>query len=405
MTPPGGEQQPAAIAAPPASASDNPAHGPASRPAGPNDLSAHMARFAAALRVRGVDIGLQDQADALEALTLVDIGDPDEVLLALGSALKVPRRHRDVFHLLFERMWRRGETELPDTMPAPSQEHARPAFEIRRAATGAAPDEGDGEPRRRTSAGYSPEALLRRKTFDECTPADLAAMQRLLDRLARKLATRPTRRLVPDRRGNVVDVRRSLRRALAGDGDILELARRRRAVERPHLVLLCDTSGSMDDYARFLLAFALSLERVAPRTEAFAFNTSLTRLTGWITPANLMATLERLARGVPDWSGGTRIGASLMEFSERWLERTVRADTTVLILSDGLDRGDTELLEEALARIRRRARRILWLNPLAGDARYRPEARGMKAALPYIDRLLPAHDLAALERLFPLLAA
>lgn len=185
---------------------------------------------------------------------------------------------------------------------------------------------------------------------------------------------------------------------------MLELAKRARAVERPHLVLLCDTSGSMDAHSGFLLMFALALKRVAPRSETFAFNTRLTRLTHLLSPSNVIATVERLAQGVEDWSGGTRIGACLLEFADSWLTQTVHSDTTVVILSDGLDQGDTELLKEALVRLRRRARRIIWLNPLMGDDRYRPESKGMKTALPYVDRLAPAHNLAALEAALPLLA-
>jgi len=369
------------------------------------ELSSHVARFARSLRARSIDVTLKDETDGLEALALIDIGDAKEVYYALRTALKIEHRHWSIFNLLFDRMWRRGAADPgADAFPGSDNKADRAAFEIRRAETAPAKAPDADPARHRTTAGYSPEAQLRRKTFDECTSEDLAAMQRLLDRLARRLATRPSRRLVPGARGGVVDLRRSFRRSLATGGDMVELARRRRAVERPHLVLLCDTSGSMDSYSRFLLAFAVSLKRVAPRTEAFAFNTSLTRLTRWISPSNLMATLELLARGVHDWSGGTRIGASLTQFTDTWLHQTVGANTTIIIVSDGLDRGDTALLEDALARMRRRARRIIWLNPLAGDERYRPEARGMSAALPYIDNLLPAHNLAALEDLLPLLA-
>jgi len=168
-------------------------------------------------------------------------------------------------------------------------------------------------------------------------------------------------------------------------------------------VVLCDTSGSMDPYTRFLLTFVLSLGHVAPRTEVFAFNTSLTRLTPWITAGNVAATLRRFARNVDDWSGGTRIGECLREFADDYLRPVVAGDTSVLIFSDGLDRGDTDALEEALLMIRRRARRVIWLNPLMGDPRYRPEARGMKAALPHIDDLVPAHNLESLEALLPML--
>ena len=147
----------------------------------------------------------------------------------------------------------------------------------------------------------------------------------------------------------------------------------------------------------------LSLGKVARRTEVFALNTSLTRLTPWITAGNLTATLARFARNVEDWSGGTRIGESLADFAMDYLRQVVAGDTSVLIFSDGLDRGATESLETALLAIRRRARRVIWLNPLMGDPRYRPEARGMKAALPHIDHLVPAHNLESLEALLPML--
>ena len=366
-------------------------------------LTAHVARFARRLRAGGIDLSAGDQADAVRALELVDIGDIDEVFLALRMALKIDRQHWTLFSLMFDRMWRHPDSAATSIEPRPDEgEAGRSGFEIRRAEPAPV---GEGGPERidlDNAAGYSPDAQLRHKTFDECTTDDLAAMQRLLERLARRLATRRSRRRLPSPHGDLVDLRRSFRRSLAAGGDIVELAKRARAVQRPHLVLLCDTSGSMDAHSRFLLMFALALKRVAPRTEVFAFNTRLTRITRWLTPSNVSATLEGLAGGVEDWSGGTRIGACLREFTDSWLTQTVHADTTVIILSDGLDRGDTDLLEDALARLRRRARSIIWLNPLMGDDRYRPEAKGMKAALPYIDRLLPAHNLAALEAVLPL---
>ena len=251
--------------------------------------------------------------------------------------------------------------------------------------------------------GYSPRTLLRRKSFEACTRDELAAMERLIARVARRIATRRSRRLVPSARGRVVDLRRSLRRSLASDGDLIDLARRDRAVELPRMVVLCDTSGSMDPYARFLLTFVLSLGKAAHGTETFAFNTSLTRLTPWIAAGNVAATLSRFAREVEDWSGGTRIGRCLAAFAADHLRRTVAGDTSIVIFSDGLDRGDTEELESALLAIRRRARRVIWLNPLMGDERFRPEARGMKAALPHVDHLAPAHNLESLERLIHLL--
>jgi len=230
-------------------------------------------------------------------------------------------------------------------------------------------------------------------------------MERLLLRLASKLATRRSRRLVPSPRRGTADLRRSFRRAIGTGGEFLSLARRARAVEEPRLVVLCDTSGSMDSHSRFLLAFALSLKRAARRTEIFAFNTSLVRLTPWISPQKIGPTLDRLAAGVPDWSGGTRIGECLAEFVARYQDEMVSSQTVVLIFSDGLDRGDAALLASAMRSIRSKARKVIWLNPLLSDARYEPTARGMEAALPFVDRLVPAHNLESLERLLPELAA
>jgi hypothetical protein len=164
-------------------------------------------------------------------------------------------------------------------------------------------------------------------------------------------------------------------------------------------VLLYDTSGSMDPYTRVLLAFALALRRVMKRVEVFTFNTALTRVTGLLAPTRIRQTLERLAAGVPDWSGGTRIGSCLAEFVADYQTRLVTRDTTVVLVSDGLDLGDTRELASAMQALRRRAGRIVWLNPLMGDARYQPTAAGMSAALPYVDHFGPAHNLESLERL------
>ena len=359
---------------------------------------------------------LGDEIDAATALLHIDLWDREQVRLALRTSLKVEHRAWPLFDHLFGLHWRQGgpptqpgETRNPTERqaPRPWPGHGNPLAELARTIAergrvgpigdDEAPDADGGRP------GYSPRALLRRKSFDACTADELAAMERLLAQVARKLATRPSRRLVPSPCGRIVDLRRSFRRSLARDGELIDLARRARAVELPRIVVLCDTSGSMDPYSRLLLTFVLSLGRVARRTETFAFNTSLTRLTPWITAGNVAATLSRFARKVEDWSGGTRIGQCLTAFVDEHLRQTVSGDTSILIFSDGLDRGETGPLDTALLAIRRRARRVIWLNPLMGDPRYRPEARGMKAALPHVDHLVPAHNAESLERLLPLL--
>ncbi len=366
--------------------------------------SHRVARLGRALRDAGVGVCLTDEIDAARALTHVDVADVDEVRRALRIALKVARASWEVFDRIFLAIWAGGDLPRPvsntvaATRTGVSKAGRFPRWDAESGSFAEDDTRSEGE-----AFGYSPSAQNRRGALPECSPNDMAALEQILRRWAKRLAALPSRRLVPFPSRGFVDPRRTLKRTVGTLGETLFLARRRRARCVPRLVFLCDTSGSMSPYARFLLAFALALKRVAPRTEIFAFNTALTRLTPWVTPAKIALTLERLAAGVPDWGGGTRIGESLAELAG--LSGVIDGRTVVVILSDGLDRGDTDRLREAMRRIKARARRVVWLNPLLRDPRYRPEARGMEAALPFVDHFAAAHDAASLERLLPQLVA
>jgi len=368
-------------------------------------MVAQLARLAGALRGHGVRVGVGDEIDAATALRLIDLLDRAEVHRALRIALKVPREAWELFDRLFEEHWA--------GRPVPDHPALRQA--ARRAPRASAQWRWDGQrvhlalPEEREAPqgdtpSYSPDAVLRRKPFEQFSQSELASMERLLARFALKLATRRSRRLVPTASGGVTDLRRSFRRALASDGEFLKLARRARPVEVPRVVVLYDTSGSMDVYARILLAFAFALRRTIKRVEIFAFNTTLVRVTRMIAPTGIPRSLDRLAEGVPDWSGGTRIGGCLAEFVAQYRETLIDRKTTVILLSDGLDQGDTALLAGAMRALREKARSIIWLNPLLGDPRYRPEAAGMQAALPFVDHFGSAHDLKSLEGLLRLVA-
>jgi len=371
---------------------------------GAHGMVAQLARFAGALRSRGFRVGLSEEIDAAGALALVDLLDRAEVHRTLRIAFRLPREAWEIFDRLFEEYW--------DGRRAP---HHPALDEAMKRDRGGAKWRWDGqrvrlempEERERPEGdtpGYSPLAALRRKPFEEFSERDLAAMERLIAQLARRLATRRSRRLVPTAARGLVDLRRSFRRALASDGDFLRLARRGRPLDEASLVILYDTSGSMDVYTRVLLAFAFALRRVVKRVEIFAFNTTLVRVTRMIAPGKTLHSLAALSSGVPDWSGGTRIGECLAEFLALHKRALINSDTTVICVSDGLDQGDTELLERAMRELRGRAGKIVWLNPLLGDARYRPECAGMKAALPFVDHFGPAHNLASLQGLLRVLA-
>jgi uncharacterized protein len=374
-----------------------------------DDLVVHLARFAGVLRAHGIATGIGDEIDATVALTLIDLLDRAEVRRALQIAFKIRPRDRAAFDALFQSFWS-ARSDAPAADPRQSRPTARAL------PRGTARDDGprllaedDDSTRRASEAGSVPgyvrDEVLRHKPFEECSGRDLAEMERLLARLVTGWPARKSRRLTPVHGRGLPDPRRSFRRAVATGGEMVTFARRARALDDPRVVVLCDTSGSMDVHVKFLLAFVLALKRIARTTEVFAFNTSLTRLTPHLSPGKIGRTLERLATQVPGWSGGTRIGESLMEFADTYLQTLVTPRTVVVILSDGLDRGDTTLVAGAMRAIRSKARRIVWLNPLSGDPRYEPTARAMQAALPFIDRLAPAHNFESLERILPELAA
>jgi uncharacterized protein with von Willebrand factor type A (vWA) domain len=371
------------------------------------DTADRLARLGGALRGYGVPTSVRDEIDAATVLPLVDDRDRAELRDALRIALKIPRPAWPLYERVLGEVWygeapatRERPQRAPEALPRGQSLAWNPdtrSMGSDEAPPGAAPD-GD-------QPAFSPAALLRRKSFDQraWSPQEMAAMERALARLARRLAAHRSRRLVAASalaRGRI-DPRRSYRRALRTWGEILGFARRARALDQPRLVFLCDTSGSMDLHTRFLLVFVLALRRAARRAEVFAFNTELVHLTPHLVRGRIAAVVDRLGALVPDWSGGTRIGACLGVFAARHLGRFVDGKTVVVILSDGLDRGEPGPLVEALRAIHARARRIVWLNPLMGDPRYQPTAAGMQAALPFIDNLVPAHNLESLERLLP----
>lgn len=364
-------------------------------------MTEQLARFAGALRTAGVRVGLGDEVDGAAALTLVDLLDRAEVHRALRIAFKVPHEAWELYDRLFREYWDGIRPPRHEALERALREQpGRPEWRwdgerVRLAL----PDGNDDDAPEGDTPGYNSEPMLRRKPFERCSAAEIERLERLLERLAPRLAAHRTRRLAPTRGRGSVDLRRSFRHALRTEGDLVRLARRARRIEAPRLVVLYDTSGSMDGYTRILLAFAFALRRTISKVEIFAFNTALVRVTRLVSPSEVERTLERLPASVPDWSGGTRIGACLAEFNAHYLDRTVNRHTTVMIFSDGLDHGDGAVLGTAMRALRERAARILWLNPLLGDPRYRPETEGMRAAMPYVDHFGPAHNLEALETL------
>jgi uncharacterized protein len=237
---------------------------------------------------------------------------------------------------------------------------------------------------------------LKDKSFSRCSREELSQLAELMSRIELSVPRRRTRRREAARAGTP-DLRRTLRRSFRTGGEPLERAWRRRRRRPRRLVLLLDVSGSMDSYSRALVMFAHAALRSDKRWEAFCFGTRLTRVTRQLEGSDADAALGRAAAEVVDWDGGTRIGESLKRFLDEYGHSGLARGAVVVLCSDGLEVGDPELLGEQMARLRRLAYRVVWLNPLQEDPAYEPLARGMKAALPHVDHFASGHSLASLE--------
>jgi hypothetical protein len=271
-------------------------------------------------------------------------------------------------------------------------------------AAGATEATGAGDDDLRVHATASAAEVLRHHDLGELSVAERAHLRALLALLRPEPPTRPSRRRTAARRG-AADPRRTLRAALRTDGELCVLARRDRSRRPRRVVLLVDVSGSMEPYADALLRFAHVVLRRAPAsTEVFTLGTRLTRITRELRLRDPEHALAAAGRAIPDWSGGTRLGEVLAAFVDRWGRRGAARRAVVVVFSDGWERGDTALLGTQLARLRRLAHRMVWVNPHAGKAGYAPVQGGIVAALPYLDDLLAGHSLATLSELLEVVA-
>jgi uncharacterized protein len=362
-------------------------------------IEARVSALAAYLRAAGAAVGVGELLAAHRALAAVDPASRPEAYFALRAALCSSRADFDLFAEAFAVVF--APAELPE-----NPLEALGTIEKAVLPRVGVPMENDAVPVLEdvpVPAAWSDEELLREKDFAEYSDAERALARMLLARLARRTPQRLSRRTRGTRRRrDVHDLRATVRASLRHGGELLE-RRYREPAERPRrLVLVCDVSGSMAPYARMLLQYLQASVAARARVEAFVFGTRLTRVTRELAGRDPDRALARAAEHVSDWSGGTRIGAALAELNREHGRRIGRG-AVIVVLSDGWDRGDPDELAGEMARLRRCAHRVLWLNPLAADPRYEPLTRGMQAALPHVDHLLPGNSIASLEALADLM--
>jgi uncharacterized protein with von Willebrand factor type A (vWA) domain len=358
----------------------------------------HIVTFGRVLREAGLEVGPGRVADALKGLDAVELARQDDVYWTLRQTLVSRREDVEPFDRAF-RAWFLGTAVQPEA----ASRRERAQGERRR---GAPPGPGPELEGGKTSLGtWSEDELLRTKGFAAMTPEEFARARKLIQAIAVARPRRRTRRLRRDSRGRALDVRGLVRSSLATGGDPIERAFRSRVAAPRKLVLILDVSGSMEAYARALLLYLHAARGSGRSVETFAFGTRLTRLTPELGARNPDAAFAAAAARVQDWSGGTRIGESLKAYNDEWGRRALTRGAVVVILSDGCERGDPGLVGGEMARLARQAFAVVWVNPLKGGEGYEPLAGGMRAALPYVDRFLPGHDVASLEALGTVLGA
>ena len=376
-----------------------------------------LAGFVRTLRDNGFVVGFAETRDALAILASPSASRPSSLMPALRTLFSATRSDWDRFDELFSAYWTgRGVKRMRLTSDAAEGDRARrdrttggprpdgavglPDHVER--SPGAGEDTADGRGRREGASRA--EQLAAADMRHVTDPEDVAEAHALAARLARKMRVRLTRRAETRPNGRRLDLRRTIHRSISHGGTPIELSWRRRKVKPLRLVVLLDASGSMSLYTAFFVRFLHGVVDSFREAEAFVFHTRLVHVSPSLRDRNVARAVDRLSLMAQGIGGGTRIGESLATFNRWHARRVINSRTALIIVSDGYDTGEPENLAEEMRRLRRRCRRIVWLNPLIGWKDYAPEARSMKAALPYIDLFAPAHSLDSLAALEPYLA-
>ena len=362
-------------------------------------IISNLLMFGRELRREGIDVHPGRLLDVVNALDHLNVGARDEVYHACRALLVHRYEQLAIFDRTFDAFWRGRSYD--DIRPRRDESHAidMQIFSLR------SDDEIDGEVSGDADSSredefpiWSDRGVLANKDFATFTSAEMTEAAEFLASLVWTPGERRTRRWVRGR-GARIDFRRAIRDSLRTEGDVVALSRRARRVRTRPLVLLCDISRSMERYSRMLLHFARAVMTRHRRVETFVFSTELTRITRELRIHRPDVALAAVSHAVPDWSGGTRIGAAIREFHRQWARRALTGGPVVLLISDGWDCGDPADLAAQVARLQRSSHRVIWLSPLLGTADYAPLTRGLQAALPFVDDFLPARTLTNLADL------
>lgn len=363
----------------------------------PDRSAASILAFCQFLRTHGLPVGVQQTLGAIEVAKTIGDVDRQGFAFALRTVLSSSKEEWDLFDELFEAFWRVSPLKSGLAL---GDAKARVRIHEPKASSRTLGDESGevSSPQEEGKAvsGASAQRRIGKVDFSNVGHEDLATLEQISLRLFRRMSLRLSRRLKIRNLADRVDMRRTIRRSIPRGGDPMVLAFQGRRLRKHRLVIFLDISGSMNSYSLFLLRFAYALQKYFRRVDTFLFSTDVVEITDLLQTQDLSAALCGLSQRAAGWAGGTKIGDSLREFNRQNGRKLLSRNTVFIILSDGWDTGEPEMLVAELRVIRRRVQKLIWLNPLLGLKDYQPVTRGMSAALPYVDVFAPAHNLESL---------
>lgn len=357
------------------------------------DFVLNSLHFARQLKEKGLPVTLGRTLDVLSGLRLIELEEKEDVY-SLYSAHYVSRPEEiAVFDAVFEAFWAfKGPRNPSDSRGEILQRGVLPLV-----IPGGLERTADHASHELQKISYSPQEILHKKDFATMIDGESKDVYQVIMALAQELGLRLGRRWRTKGKGKQVDLRGSIRSSLRHGGEILTLLKKRRQPKKTRFVVICDVSGSMESYSRFLLQFIYGFQKHVPRVETFVFSTRLTRITPLLRMRKMDTAYELISERVSHWSGGTRIGSSISEYNRRYGRKYSSTNTILILLSDGWDQGDIALLEKEMRKLKSRIKRLMWLNPLLGLPDYQPIDRGMRTALPHVENFLDCHNLDELE--------
>ena len=358
----------------------------------------HVVNFSRLLHKNGIPVNSSNLINLLQSVELIDLCRRDDFYAATRVNLVKNARDIETFDNCFKYYWEQDETlgeEISVEIDPSEGGEDSPQRERALASEQDAEDKGENKDSS-SPASYSPNEQLMRKDLGMMSEKEIEEARRMIAPLVAIFADHQSRRYERAKRGRVIDFRGMLRSNAIMGQDGINLKFRKRRIKKHRLMLLCDVSGSMQTYSSFIIHFIYALNRELSNFEVAVFSTRMTPITEYLKSISVEESLALVADYVHDWAGGTTIGSSIKEFNDKYARQMLRSRTTVIILSDGWDRGDVDLLKTEMKRLSQRSHKLIWLNPLLGNPVYKPLCQGIKTALPFMDYFLPAHSLESL---------